>query len=199
MKRRVLIYIVAIVAIVGCFQDEGYDSLLIFRPAIQNESGGDFTYLEGVTVYAYLADTTEYIPQSFEAALAGIVTNKTTGATLSPTATSEPYEGTFTYIYEIEEEEDDDDDDDEEVVYPYADGEVVETLITGLSLRATTQNIMLVAVDSENEGYAYCNYEVGLNLATTYITLSFRTWRTEPFDQGIWHFVVPIIEDTEIE
>ncbi len=173
--------------------------MLLFRPAQQLASGEEFIDLDGVVVYAYLADTTDYAPQNFEEALNGRVTNKTTGESLSPFATSEPYEGYFTYIYEIEEEEEDEDED--ETIYPYADGEVVETLITGVSLQSTYPEIMLVAVDTLNEGYAYCNYSVGLNLSITYITLSFRPWKTAAFSQGVWWYVVPevIAEEETLE
>ncbi len=186
-----------IAAFVGCFQDESYDSTLIFRSVEQLESGGDLFDLEGVRVYAFAADTLYYIPQSYEEAYAGIVTNKEDGDQLSPIATSSEYSGYFTYTYEIEEE-DEDDDDDEEVVYPYEDGEVVTTLITGVALQATRSQVLLVAVDTKNENYAYCNYDVGLNLPTTYITLTFRPWKSESFSQSFWWFVVEDTDTTEL-
>ncbi|MFR9666630.1 MAG: hypothetical protein SNF68_01515 [Rikenellaceae bacterium] len=196
MIKRVLTYIVAIVAIVGCFKNEAYDSTLVIIPAQQSASGEEFEYLSSCVVYAFAADTTNYTPQSYDEALAGIITNKENGERLSPIAVGEKYSSYYSYKYEIEEE-DDDDDDDEEVVYPYEDGEIVTTLIEGLSMQIMMQNIMLVAVDTQNEGYAYCNYELGMNLAITYITVSFRPWKTAPFEQGDWMYVVPIVETEE--
>ncbi|MFI3304903.1 MAG: hypothetical protein R3Y68_00135 [Rikenellaceae bacterium] len=196
MIKRLLTYAVALFAMASCFKSESYNTTLVIIPSQQIASGDEFTTLDEAVVYAYVADTTEYIPMTYDAALSGVVTSKTTGSTLSPIGVGTPYSDLYSYTYEIEEE-DYDEDEDEETIYPYEDGEVVTTLIEGLSLQVQTANIMLVIVDTINSAYAYCNYEVGMNLPTTYLTVSFRPWKTAPFTQGDWMYIVPIVEEDD--
>lgn len=149
---------VAIVAIAGCFKEEAFDTTIVFRPAEQLESGGDFTNLTGVVAYAFDADTTSYEVASYDDALAGILTNKKSGKINPPIATAVAYDGG------IED---------------------------AISLQVQQEEVMFVAVDTKNEIYAYTNYTVGLNLATTYISIPFRTWKSSSFSQGTWWYVVP--------
>ncbi len=194
MIKRLSIYIVATLAIAGCFQSERFDTTLVIIPSQQLVSGEEFISLDDAVVYAFAADTTYYVPTSYDEALAGVITEKSTGERLSPIAVGTPYSSSYTYTYEIDEDEY-----DEETIYPYEDGEVVTTPIEGLAMQIEMESIMLVAVDKTNGGYAYSNYEVGLNLPTTYITVSFRPWKTAPFEQGDWMYVVPIVEDEDEE
>ncbi len=82
--RYVLAILIALTSLTGCFNEESYDTDLIVRPEEQLESGGDFTPLYDVVAYAFSAETEEYTIQSYDDALAGIATNITTGASLSP-------------------------------------------------------------------------------------------------------------------
>lgn len=170
MLKRFVIYTALAVAFVGCFNDEAYDTEIVFRPELQTESGGDFTPLDGAVAYAFAADTTDYRVESYNDALLGILSNKVSGEVLPPLSTASPYSD-----YDLE----------------YA-----------ISLRASLEDVMLLVVDTENECYAYSNYTVGVNLPTTFITVAFRSWKTDDFSQGKWYFVVPEspeIDDTQDE
>ncbi len=193
MMKRLAIYLVALVALVGCFKSEAFDTTLVVIPSQQLASGDEFTTLSGAVVYAFAADSVDYIPMSYDEALAGVVRSKTTGESLSPIAVGSPYSGSYSYTYEIDDEEEY----PEDFVHPYADGELVTKAIEGLSMQIEMEEIMLVAVDIANGGYAYSNYKVGVNLPITYITLSFRPWKKAPFKQGSWMYVVPIVEEDD--
>lgn len=74
---------------------------------------------------------------------------------------------------------------------------------SAISLDAAGEQIVLVAVDPPNIQYAYRNYSMGLNLATTYISIIFRGWKTEDFVQSNWQFIIDenmvIVEEEETE
>ncbi len=146
----------SLVALAGCFKEESYDTTLVLRPTEQTESGGDYVSLSGVVAYAYAADTTYYCVVDYDAALAGIVTNKESGAVLAPIATATAY--------------------------------TAEELEDAIAMQTDREEIMLVAVDTKSEGYAYANYTVGINLPTTYITLAFRPWKEGKYLQGKWMY-----------
>ncbi len=71
---------VAFVAMLGgCFKKVVLDCRYNIRPYIQMESGGVATLTEGVVAYAFMADTTQWTVASYEDALNGVLTSKTTG------------------------------------------------------------------------------------------------------------------------
>lgn len=169
--RQIRIYICVVVAAIlaGCFKDEAYDTNIILRPAQQQVSGGDFIDLEGVVAYAFAVDTTYFEVKSYADALNGIVTNKTSNEVAPPIA----------------------------VATPYGDGQ--DSYIGAMQMRVQQEDVMLLAVDTENEDYAYTNYTVGLNLPTTYISLPFRPWKEGAYKQGTWWYVVAeaLVLDTD--
>ncbi len=183
---------------VGCLSEGTYSTTLFCIPSQQLESGGDFEHLDGMKIYAFVADTTDYTPLNYDDALNGILTNKVDGTTLTSIAEGVEAMSFYSYYYEIEEDDDDDDDDDEEVEHPYEDGEKVVVLLEGLELVIENQEeVMLLAVDTVNEAYAYTNYTLGISIETTYVNISFRPWKSDSFSQGKWWFVIPETGDED--
>ncbi len=126
----------------------------------QIESGSEYTPLEGVQAYAFAADSVEWRPTSYEQALKGEVSNKA-GKTLSPIASSLPYEDSRSWV----------------------------------SMTIDAENVLIVAVDTENQCYAYTNYTVGVNLKQTYVSMVFRPWKDTPvYKDGSWFYYPTIVE-----
>ncbi len=172
MLKRIGIYICAALMGVGCavdslgFKAEEYDTTLVLISVEQLESGGDYIPLDGVVAYAFAADTTDFQVLSYEDALAGVVSSKADGSRIEPIATATPYSG-------------------------------AEALECAIEMRITNyESVMLVVADAKSEGYGYANYEIGLNLENTYITLSFLAWREGWYSQSFWQF---IMSETETE
>lgn len=63
----------------GCFKKVVLDCRYNIRPYIQMESGGEVALAEGVVAYAFMVDTTQWTVASYEDALNGVLTSKTTG------------------------------------------------------------------------------------------------------------------------
>ncbi|MFI3259811.1 MAG: hypothetical protein R3Y16_06930 [Rikenellaceae bacterium] len=193
---RFIGYILALTIATSCFKDKSYETTLVVVTAQQSESGGDFTSLDNSVVYAFAADTTDYMILDYYDALGGVLTNKLTGEKLSPLAVGEATQITYEYTFEADEDEEEDEAEDEE----FQDGDLIVTTFDAYTMSVEQESVMLVAVDPTSENYAYTNYTVGLNLSTTYITVSFRPWKSDSFSQGTWWFVVPETEaETEAE
>ncbi len=91
-----------------------------------------------------------------------------------------------------------------EELLPIAVGEAYEggEEIYQVAMQVAEESVMLVAVDTKNEDYAYANYAIGLNLATTYIALPFRPYKEVDFKVSNWWYVVPepiIVDEEEVE
>ena len=88
--NRLLTFIVAMAVLVGCFKTESYTTQIIIKAQVQSENQGSLAPLSGVKAYACVADTVEWGFTSYDDALNGKWTNKTTGEILSPMVSSEP-------------------------------------------------------------------------------------------------------------
>lgn len=157
------------VFIASCFKDEEYTTRFIFRSTQQVESGGDYENFSGVVVYAFKADTAAYYVANYEEALAGIIRSDATDEALTPTAVSSELANSMEG-------------------YEYA-----------VTLEVDYEDVMLVAVDTVNEDYAYRNYTLGMNLPTTYITLTFMPWYAGTALKNNWYYVVPEATTTDTE
>ncbi len=157
-----IIYIVTLLAAVGCYKDVSYNTTIVLRPSQQLESGGAAIELPGVMAYAFAVDTTEYQVTSYENALAGVMSSKESGEEVKAFASSTPYNND---------------------VYGYHNS-------ISLLIDADMEYIALVAVDTLNKDYGYTNYKVGVNLPITYIALNFAPWKLGSFKYGNWQFVV---------
>ncbi len=175
---RVIIYICIAIFGASCSVDSfgyksvEYDTNLALIPMEQTTDAAEYTPLDGVVAYAYAADTTDYRVASYVDASKGIVSNKANGSIIEPIAVAAPYSGT-------------------------------ESLMSAIQMQLSGHEfVMLVVADTKNEDYAYCNYEVGVNLPNTYITMTFRPWKEGSYTQSFWQYVVPeatIIEPEEVE
>ncbi len=93
--RRIAIYILIATTLVGCFKDEIYRTDIIFKCSQQAESNGSYEELAGAIAYEFAADTTDYMVASYEDALQGVLTHRTSGAKLAArsTSTASPIDG----------------------------------------------------------------------------------------------------------
>ncbi|MFI3270136.1 MAG: hypothetical protein SNG14_06115 [Rikenellaceae bacterium] len=161
MSYKVWVYIVAIFIAVGCMKEEAYRSDIVFRPYAQQYDGAEYENLAGVVGYAFAADTAEVSVLSYDDALNGRVVSRETGAVVAPIATTAPY---------VTDE---------------------SGFTTAVSMRVDREWVMLLAVDTQNEDYTYTYYQVGLNLAETFFTLSFRSWYEGEITVGKWYYIYP--------
>ncbi len=145
----------------GCFEDEKYETLLVLRPAYQQTSSSDFITLEGALAYAFVADTTDFVVASYDDAVLGVAKDAVTGDYLTPIAVGEPY---MNDVWDFR---------------------------GAVSLQVEQEQVLLLVVDTKNEDFAYCNYDVSVNLATTYIAINFPSWSEGIFTYGNWIFNVP--------
>ncbi len=160
--RKFILYIATAVLLVGCFKEEVYRSDIVLRPMQQPYDGAEYEDLAGVIGYAFDVDTAAVDILSYEDALNGRVTSRTTGELINVYSSSSPYMNEMSGFS------------------------------TAISLPVELNYVMLLAVDTENEDYAYAYYEVGLNLDTTFITLNFRPWYSSgTITTGDWIYVVP--------
>ncbi len=160
--RQILLYIIALTALAGCFKELSYNTTLVLRPTQQLESGGDAVELEGVVAYAFAADTTYFTVESYEMALSGIMVDKESGEQITAIATSTPYEND---------------------IYGFQNS-------IALKIDQDIEYVAIVVIDTLNEDYGYTTYELNVNLPTTYIAANFAPWKEGGFTYGIWYFVV---------
>lgn len=76
---RIIVLAIVMVATTGCFKKVTMDCRYHVRPYYQAESGGVAVQGEGTIAYAFAADTTQWTVASFEDALNGVLTSKTSG------------------------------------------------------------------------------------------------------------------------
>ncbi len=177
--QRIILYIAILASLTGCFKELSYNTTVVLRPTQQVVSGGSAVELPGVVAYAFLADTTYFEVTSYENALAGIMSDKETGGQIAAIASSTPYDNDISGF---------------------------ENAIA-LNIDANAEVISLVAIDTLNGDYGYTTYEIGVNIATTYIAVNFAPWKTGQFTYGNWCFVVsepyepeiPEVEVPEVE
>lgn len=160
--QRIIAYIIFLTALTGCFKDVNYNTTIVLRPSQQIESGGDAIELPGVVAYLFLADTTYYEVTSYEMAMSGIMSDKETGELISAYSTSSPYMNDILGF---------------------------ENSIS-LDANANSEVVAIVAIDTLNEDYGYTTYEVGANLAISYVAVNFVPWKEGTFTYGKWCFVV---------
>ncbi len=78
MKRFIIFFIVAM-AFCGCMKDVSFRTNFILNPYVELESGAEKMPLDGVLLYAFKADTTEWRVNSYDDAAFGVITNKESG------------------------------------------------------------------------------------------------------------------------
>ncbi len=157
--NRFWIYIAALLIAVGCMKEETYTTEIVFRPYAQQYDGAEYELLAGVVGYAFAADTADVSILSYDDALNGRVVSRATGAAVAAVAT------TGAYVTDM------------------------SGFTTAVSMRTDRKMLMLLAVDTMNEDYAFTYYEVGLNIPETFITLNFRPWYEGEVTVGKWYYI----------
>lgn len=76
---RIIALAAIAVATTGCFKKVTMDCRYHVRPYYQSESGGVAVQGEGTIAYAFAADTTQWTVASYDDALNGVLTSKTSG------------------------------------------------------------------------------------------------------------------------
>lgn len=76
---RIIVLAAVAVATTGCFKKVTMDCRYHVRPYYQAESGGIAMQGEGMIAYAFAADTTQWTVASYDDALNGVLTSKTSG------------------------------------------------------------------------------------------------------------------------
>lgn len=160
MKRLFVIVLVAL-ALTSCFKKEGFNTTIELYPKVQETSSSEFAVAEGVTAYAYYVSSEDWKVNTYEDAVAKVITNVKTEATKNEPAVES---------------------------LPYAEeGEEADAL-GRLKIKTTKQHVMLVALYPAAEMWAYRHYEVGMNLPTTTMKFHFRPWKTSEYVDSGWTF-----------
>ncbi len=151
----------------GCFDDVSNNTSYILKPLVQERSGDPVLPLEGLVAYAFDADTLEWGVASWEDALSGIITSKSSGEkNPNPYATAVPF------------------------AYDGASGWVE------LPLNKPSQMVLAVNTASRRYAYTQ-QVLPDNPPAKTYISLTFRLWKegTSYKDNGSgnksWSFYSP--------
>lgn len=86
MIRNIKIYslivaMTATVALAGCFKKVSYDTTFLIKPNLQAESGSALTAAPGAEAYAWFNRTEQWAVESYDDAVAGVLTDTDTGDT----------------------------------------------------------------------------------------------------------------------
>lgn len=77
--RRIILFFIAAIALCGCMKEVSFRTTFILNPYVEVESGAEKLPLDGVLLYAFKADTTEWRVNSYDDAAFGLITNKESG------------------------------------------------------------------------------------------------------------------------
>ena len=155
----------------GCFKKVTTNTTVVVKSLVQAESGGTLLPADGVVMYAYYTGSEEWEIRSYEDALNRVITNTTT----NEQRTMPDVEGA-----------------------PYA---IEGSANCYTSFFQSASPAMVVVVYPAAKMYAYMFRSlVAENLPTTYLTLIFRPWKSEPYFEGSkagykWYVVPPATPD----
>ncbi len=165
--RHILILILSAFSLSSCLEtDLEYNTLLVISPYTQQTSGGDYTPLDGCIAYAFE-------PVDLEEWYIDSYEDALAGR-LRSVSTGESLEA-------IAKSE------------AYAGEEVASSSI---ALQVELEEAFILVVDTQKIGYAYAHYEVGVNILTTYITISFLEWTGGTYSVGDWVYNTPELSTT---
>ncbi len=68
---------------------------------------------------------------------------------------------------------------------------------TDLAMLVEQESIFVVVADPVSEIYAYSDYIIPINLEELYVTVTFRSWKTEDYTSSTWTFIVPESEEDD--
>ena len=158
IKTLLLVMLAVTVSLLpaGCFKKVSNDTLFIIKPNLQVESGGELTLADGAVACAWFNRTDLWEIKSYSDAVEHLLTNTETGSVEA----AEP-----------------------DAVSTPAETEGREGL---LELETRSQWVLLLVVYPEAEMYAWRVFETGVNLSPTYLTVQFRTWKTDSYVDSGW-------------
>ena len=139
----------------SCFKKVTTNTTVVVKPLVQEVSGGALLPAEEVMMYAYYTDSEEWTILSYEDALNKTITHVTTGEQRTePNVEGSPYT--------LEGSEN-----------------------NYVSFYQDASPAMVVVVYPPAKMYAYMFRSlIAENLPTTYLTLIFRPWKSEPYNEG---------------
>ena len=167
LLRNIAIVVAVALVATGCFKKVTTDTTLRIKVLTETASGGERVAAKGCYGYIYYTDTEDWSVASYEDAVAKIITNTLTGEKLAePDGESEPYT-------------------------------VEGSLNNYISIFQDKAPALVVVVYPEAQMYAYIYRKAEAeNLAYTYLTLIFHTWKTGVYNEGSkdgykWTVVAP--------
>lgn len=104
-KRNLLLLLSAVALLAGCFTKVKHETFLVLIPWAKDGTTNPAVRMGGgVMAYAFAADTAQWDVLSYEDALNGIITSRTTGETMQATAKGASYafDGAFSLAMELE-------------------------------------------------------------------------------------------------
>lgn len=159
MKNRLIYLLAAAALLAGCFKDVSYKTGYILNPQMQASSGAALAQLTQFRAYAFAVDTAKWTVASYDDAVAGIITSKENPA--------------------------------EKITEPIATSEPYEQadLPGRFKLNISKPSQMVLAIDLQNQLYAYTQQELGFNLPNLYVSLIFKPWKeNNSYKEGKWSF-----------
>lgn len=75
----------------GCFKEIGYNTFYVLMPWVKSGTERPVPIYNDVLLYAFVADTAQWDVLSYQDAVDGVITSRTTGEKMQPVAQGEPY------------------------------------------------------------------------------------------------------------
>lgn len=173
--RGAVVAACAALACWGCSKSVAYDTLYVLRPYVQDSTDAEMRSLPGLRAYAFQADTTQWCVASYEEALAGTISMR-----YAPdTKRSDPVA----------------------VATAYPASDTIPASVNWVQMRVQLSSALIVAVDTENKLYAYCQQEFHENLSPYILSVAFRPWKGAFYQDKDWwmfnDFYVPEPEEPD--
>ncbi len=97
--NRLLISLVALVALTSCYEETAFDTTYVLTIYEQAESGGDYISLSGCSAYAFEGTTDDLYFESYDDASVGIAISSETGERVGAFAQGQSYEGSESRLF----------------------------------------------------------------------------------------------------
>ncbi|MFI3277785.1 MAG: hypothetical protein SNH13_04325 [Rikenellaceae bacterium] len=165
--RHFLIFILSALTLTSCLQtDLEYNTELVISPYNQVTSSDEYVTLDGCIAYAFEPVDLE---EWYIASYEDALSGRLTS--LSTGESLEAFAKSENYASE-------------------------SVASSSISMRIDREEILILVINTQNTSYAYAYYEVGVNIATTYITVTFYEWYSGTYSSGDWVYNNPeLIED----
>lgn len=144
----------------GCFKKVSNDTVFLIKANLQAESGGELVIAEGAVARAWFNRSTLWSVESYDDALAGVLTDTENGKveTAAPDA--------------------------ESAAEPDGDGG------GRLRIETRSASVLLAVLYPQARMLAWRVFETAENMSPTYLTVQFRPWRNDNYIDSGWNIVV---------